>query len=78
MTNIYDRLTNVLRDVFDEEDLSARPEMTADDVEGWDSLSNIRLIMSVEKEFGVKFSASEVGKLKNLGELAELIVAKTR
>ena len=52
--------------------------MTAKDVEGWDSLSNIRLIMSVEKQFGVKFSASEVGKLKNVGELADLIAAKAR
>ena len=50
--------------------------MTADDVDGWDSLSNIRFIMSVEKKFGVKFSASEVGKLKNVGELAELIEAR--
>jgi acyl carrier protein len=75
---IYDRLTGILQAVFGDDDLVATPGMTADDVEGWDSLSNIRLIMSVEKRFSVKFSASEIGKLKNVGELAELIAAKIR
>jgi len=77
-TEIYDRLTGILHAVFHDDDLVATPGMTADDVEDWDSLSNIRLIMSVEKEFGVKCSASETGKLKNVGELADLIAAKMR
>jgi|KBSMisStandDraft_5_1062788.scaffolds.fasta_scaffold1084082_1 acyl carrier protein len=75
-TEIYDGLTDVLRRVFDDEELVARPDMTADNVDGWDSLSNIRFIMSVEKKFGVKFSAAEVGKLKNVGELAALLASK--
>jgi acyl carrier protein len=75
-SEIYDGLTEVLRDVFDDEELVARPDMTADDVDGWDSLSNIRFIMSVEKKFAVKFSAAEIGKLKNVGELAELVAGK--
>lgn len=73
----FERLTNIVRNIFDDDELIAVPEMTAKDVDGWDSLSNLRLIMAVEKEFKVKFSASEIGKLKNLGELAELIVAKS-
>ena len=76
-SEIYDGLTEILRGVFDDEELVARPEMTADDVDGWDSLSNIRFIMSVEKKFAVKFSAAEIGKLKNVGELAELVAGKT-
>jgi acyl carrier protein len=76
ISEIYDGLTDVLRGVFDDEELIARPDMTADDVDGWDSLSNIRFIMSVEKKFGVKFSAAEVGKLKNVGELAQLVAGK--
>ena len=76
ISEIYDGLTEVLRGVFDDEELVARPDMTADDVDGWDSLSNIRFIMSVEKKFGVKFSAAEVGKLKNVGELAALVAGK--
>ena len=72
----YQGLTEVLRAVFDDEALVASPAMTAEEVDGWDSLSNIRFIMSVEKKFGVKFSAAEVGKLKNVGELAQLVASK--
>jgi acyl carrier protein len=53
-----------------------KAETTADDVDGWDSLSHIRLVLSVEKAFNVKFSAAEVGKLKNVGELVGLIRSK--
>ena len=73
---VYDKLTTVFRDVFDEDDLALRPGMTADDVDGWDSLSHIRLVLAVSKAFGVKFSASEVGNLKNVGEFADLIKKK--
>ena len=74
---VLNQLTEIIRNIFDDDDLVAVAEMTAKDVDGWDSLSNLRLIMAVEKEFKVKFSAAEVGKLKNLGELAGLIVAKS-
>ena len=73
---IYSKLTAVFREVFDEDDLSLKPETTADDVDGWDSLSHIRLILAVSKSFGVNFSASEVGSLKNVGEFVELIQKK--
>ena len=73
---VYDKLTTVFRDVFDENDLVLKPGMTADDVDGWDSLSHIRLVLAVSKAFGVKFSASEVGGLKNVGEFAALIRTK--
>ena len=72
---VYERLTNVFLDVFDEE-VSLTDQTTAEDVEGWDSLSHIRLILAVEKEFRVRFAASEVGMLKNVGELVGLIEAK--
>ncbi|MBH5369007.1 acyl carrier protein [Bradyrhizobium glycinis] len=74
---IYAKLTSVFRDVFDEDDLSLMPETTAEDVDGWDSLSHIRLVLAVSKSFGVKFSASEIGGLKNVGEFVELIQKKT-
>jgi acyl carrier protein len=76
-TQIYSKLTTVFRDVFDEDDLKLTPETTADDVDGWDSLSHIRLVLAVSKSFGVKFSASEIGGLKNVGEFADLIQKKT-
>jgi acyl carrier protein len=74
--DIYPRLTDIMRDVFDDENLIAGPELTADDVEEWDSLSHLRLMLTIQKAFGVKFSAGEIGKLKNVGELAHLIQAK--
>ena len=75
-TEIYEKLTGIFRDVFDEDDLSVTPATTADDVDGWDSLTHIRLVLAVSKAFGVKFSASEIGNLKNLGEFAALIEKK--
>jgi len=73
---IYQRLNDIFGDVFDDDSLALKPETTADDVDGWDSLSHIRLVMSVEKAFNLKFSAAEVGRLKNVGELVGLIQSK--
>jgi acyl carrier protein len=74
---VYSKLTTVFREVFDEDDLHLKPETTADDVDGWDSLTHIRLVLAVSKSFGVKFSASEIGGLKNVGEFVELIQKKS-
>lgn len=73
---VYAKLTTVFRDVFDEDDLVLTPKTTADDVDGWDSLSHIRLILAVSKAFGMKFSAAEVGNLKNVGEFVGVIKSK--
>jgi acyl carrier protein len=69
---ILTRLTSIFREVFDDDDLVLKPELTANDVDGWDSLSHIRLILSVQKAFGVKFSAVEMSRLKNVGDLIAL------
>jgi acyl carrier protein len=74
--DIYPRLTDIMRDVFDDDSLVAEPELTADDVAEWDSISHLRLMLTIQKSFGVKFSASEIGELKNVGELAHLIQVK--
>jgi acyl carrier protein len=76
-SDIYPRLEKVFRDVFDDEAICITPGLTADQVEDWDSLNNIRLILCVEKSFGIKFSAAQTANLKNVGELAELIRTKT-
>jgi acyl carrier protein len=73
---LYAQLTQVFQDVFDDDELAITPELTADDVEEWDSMSHIRLVLSVERAFKVKFSAAEVDKLKNVGDLVALIKAK--
>ena len=63
-------------DVFDNDDLEIDGNTSADDVEEWDSLSHIRLIVAVERKFGVKFKNSEIESLKNVGDLAKLLEAK--
>jgi acyl carrier protein len=73
---IYERLTGVLHDVLDDDTLVLTPDLTAAEVDGWDSLTHIRLMLSVEKAFAIRFAAAEVGKLKNVGELVSLIAAK--
>jgi acyl carrier protein len=71
-----DRLNEVFRDVFLDDDLVVSRETTAQDVVGWDSLMHVTLIVNVEKAFGVRFRSSEVAGLKNVGDLADLIRAR--
>jgi acyl carrier protein len=73
---IVSRLTPIFRDVFDDDALVVTEGMSAVDVPTWDSLSNINMIIAVEKAFGVKFSIKDVRNLKNVGELLELIKRK--
>jgi acyl carrier protein len=73
---IMARLTEVFRDVFDDDELTVFPAMTARDVDEWDSLMHITLVLAVEKEFGVKLNAAEVGKLENVGQMVELLARK--
>jgi acyl carrier protein len=74
---VYDKLTAVFQDVFEDETLIAKPGLTADDVAGWDSLANLRLMLTVQKAFGVRFTAHEITSLNNVGELAALVETKT-
>jgi acyl carrier protein len=70
---LLERLTEVFQNVFDDDELTITPETTAQDVEGWDSLTHVTLLINAERTFGVKFSSSEVASLKNVGELLDLI-----
>ena len=70
------RLTSIFREVFDDDDLVLKPELTADDVDGWDSLTHVRLILTMQKAFGIKFSAADVAGMKNVGELVQLIESR--
>ena len=73
---IYQRLTTVFQGVFDDDSLALRPDLTADEVAEWDSISHIRLMLAVQDSFGVHFSASEIGRLHNVGDLANLLLSK--
>jgi len=65
-----------MREVFDDDGIEPTEAMTANDVEGWDSLSHIRLMVSIEKRFNIKFTNAEIEKLQNVGDLLKAIEAK--
>jgi acyl carrier protein len=71
------RLIAIMRDVFDENDLEYSDSLTADDVEGWDSLSHVRFLVAVEKEFSFRFTSGEIDGLKNIGEALDIIVRRS-
>jgi acyl carrier protein len=73
---VYATLTEIFRAVLDNDEIVLAPHLTAKDVAGWDSLSHVRLILTIEKTFRVSFTASQIGRLKNVGELAALIQSK--
>lgn len=73
MEEIYERLNEVFRDFFDDDEIELTPETTAEDIEDWDSLNHITLMAAVEEEFGVRFTMGQVSGMKNVGEMAEII-----
>ena len=72
-----EKLNKIFAKVFDNNTLVIEPHMTANDVEGWDSMSHLNLIVTVEKEFGIKITGAEVMRLKNVGDLLQLVNTKT-
>ena len=72
----YVKLNEVFRDVFDDETIEVNDTTTANDIEDWDSLEHINLVVAVEKCFGIKFNMGDVAKLKNVGEMTDLILGK--
>lgn len=69
-------LTRIFCDVFDDDELLISEVTTSLDIEGWDSLANIRIMVSIEKAFGIRFTAAEISNLKDVGALAELVLRK--
>ena len=65
----------IFRDVFDDDELIIEVNTTANDIDGWDSLTHIRLVVSIEKAFDLRFTAAEISELENVGEMVELIVS---
>lgn len=72
------RLQEVFRNVFDDESLVIAIETTAQDIEAWDSVQNVTLMLEVEGVFGVRFSTSEIAYLKNVGDLVDAIERKSK
>jgi len=66
---LQDRLNEIFCEVFDDDDIKIAPEMTANDVDGWDSLSHVNLIVAIEMKFNVRFNQKELLKQRNVGDL---------
>lgn len=73
---VFKKLHEVFWDIFDDDGIRISDDTTADDIEDWDSLEHINLIVAVEKEFGIKFSMGEVNGMKNVGEMADIILQR--
>ena len=74
---VFDRLNTIFRDNFDDDEISLTDETSAEDIEDWDSLEQINLVVAIQDAFGIKFNIDEVNAMKNVGEMADAILAKT-
>lgn len=73
---VFERLNEIFRDVFDDEDIEVNDFTTADDIEDWDSLEHINLVVEIENTFGIKFNMGEVNGMKNVGEMVDIILGR--
>ena len=73
---VINELQTIFRDVFDDEELTLTNETSAENIEDWDSLSHIRLVVAIEKKFAIKFSYDELQNMNNVGDMVDLICRK--
>ena len=73
---IYKALDEVFQEVFDDEEIHVTETTSAEDIEEWDSLEHINLVVAVENRFGVKFNMNEVTTMKNVGEMVDIIIER--
>ncbi len=82
MVELRESLQEIFRDLFEDDDLILRDAMTANDLDGWDSLAHINLIIAVESKLGIRFATAEISELKgpaqNVGTFIKLIDKKLR
>ena len=74
--DILKELEIIFQDVFDDESIKLKETTNANDIEDWDSLMQVRLIVAIEKNFSIKFNFSDLQDLKNVGEMVEVIKKK--
>lgn len=73
---IYKNLDEVFQDVFDDDTIHVKPETTANDIDDWDSLEHINLVVAIENRFGMKFNMNEVTSMQNVGEMVDIIIER--
>ena len=76
MSDIFDKLILIFRNVFDDDELIINETTKAGDIYEWDSLAHIRLVISIEKVFELRFTTDEISNLANVGDTAKLIMKK--
>ncbi len=76
LDDVLQQVTEIFREVLDDEELVLQPETTAADVDDWDSLTHIQLIVASEKHFGIKFTSAEIQGFRNVGHFCEEILRK--
>ena len=75
-SEIMEIVQRIFREVFDDDTLVIEDSTNSSDIEDWDSLEHITLVVTMEKEFGLKFDLKEVNELANVGEMVDLIASK--
>lgn len=75
---ILTAVTQIMRELLDDDSIHLTPETTSNDVEGWDSVFHITLIVTIQQRFKIKFQTAELEELKSVGQLVHLIEQKTR
>jgi len=78
LDTLTEKLTQVFREVFDSDTLTLRDDLVASDVDGWDSLNHVKLVVAIETAFGVRFSTREVVGWKNVGDMKKSLQAKVK
>ena len=73
---LFEQINEIFREVFDDDSLVITDETNSEDIEDWDSLEHINLVVAMEKRFNMKFNIKEVGQLQNVGEMADLILSR--
>jgi len=75
-TEVLQQVETIFKDILDEENVTLTETTTANDVEGWDSLTHVQLVVAIEKHFKIKFSSKEILSWKNVGEMVNAIGSK--
>lgn len=77
-TDIFEKLNGIFRSNFDDDSIALTNETSAADIEDWDSLEQINLVVAIQDEFKIKFNIDEVNAMKNVGEMVNFILEKIR
>ena len=75
---VYEILNGIFQEVFDDDQITVNDSTTADDIEDWDSLEHINLVVAIEKKYNIKFNMGEVNKFKNVGEMVDKILERVQ